>query len=138
MRRLALVMIALTGLAAGTAHATIGAACCACISGMDVATTGGPAGNVPALFCAMTAGGESEQVLGERCSRLDGSLICFADHIASCDDFLASEGIICPPAAAAPLLSTLALGGLALALAGLGVRRLLRNRSANRDRAATA
>jgi hypothetical protein len=140
MRRLALVMVVLMGLVADSADATVGAACCACVQGMDVATTGGPAGPVPipALFCAMSTSGGSEQALSERCARLDGTFICFADHIASCEDFLASEGISCPPAAAAPLLSTLALGCLALGLAGLGVRRLFRNGSAKREHAASA
>jgi hypothetical protein len=126
MRRLAAALIALGWLTAGTAGATNAPVCCACIEESWAHEGGGGPAQAPpataALFCAASASRSTEQALSERCSDLSGTLICLADGSAPCRVELANEGYICPPGAAgAPLLSPLVLGGLTLALAGLGI-----------------
>jgi hypothetical protein len=119
-----MALMALTWIATGTALATDSPSCCACLEGKGVVGGGlaqGPPA-VPALFCSSSADRVTEVELSERCAGLGGSLACFVDGVDPCLALLAEQGIACPLGTpAAPLLSPLVLGGLALALGGLGV-----------------
>jgi hypothetical protein len=127
MRRLAMALMVLAWFAPGAAGAGGGGPiCCACIDGDKAHQgVGGPAQappGTPALFCASTFNGPPREALAERCDDLNGLLECLFDGRAPCAVELAEADIICPAGTpAAPLLSPLALAGLALALAGVGI-----------------
>jgi len=132
MRRAAIAVVAVLSVAwvATAGHAAIIPFCCACLAeSAQQPDTGGPAGkmSIPALFCAAAINeSPAYQAIVQRCDDEHGSLQCIADKETpeTCPAQLLEEGFACPATgpAAAPALSPLVLGLLALGLAGLGVR----------------
>jgi len=124
MRRLAMVVMVAAMLAAGVVRAANVPVCCACTA--DRAHEGVARPPQPpatqAIFCATTDDGPGQAAAAQQCADLSGGLECVYPKMdQSCDAALLDAGFLCSTAARAPLLSPALLGGLALALGGLGI-----------------
>lgn len=130
MRRALLIAAVLvaTCLAGRPASAAFVTGCCACVANEKSMQSGPPRPETEALFCGLVQG-EGYPEFVQRCQSAGGNdAPCIDPNPGqTCNQALLAEfSIVCPVAPGAPTANAWGLGGLFLALTGLGVAAMRR------------